>query len=46
MDDGLRTTDYGLAAIAEALAELGATENDAPLLEGAARAAAELFGAE
>jgi glycosyltransferase involved in cell wall biosynthesis len=32
--------------VAEALAGLGATEDDTPLLEGAARAAAELFGAE
>ncbi|HET9223421.1 MAG TPA: glycosyltransferase family 4 protein [Roseiflexaceae bacterium] len=34
------------APVAQALAELGATESDAPLLEGTARAAAELFGAE
>jgi hypothetical protein len=32
------------APVAEALTELGVTEDDTPLLEGAARAAAELFG--
>jgi hypothetical protein len=42
----LRIQDYGLTAIAEALTRLGATEDDVPLLEGAARAAAELFGTQ
>jgi glycosyltransferase involved in cell wall biosynthesis len=35
-----------LPAVAEALTELGATEEDLPLLENTARAATELFGTE
>jgi hypothetical protein len=42
----LPTPNHELAAIATSLAELGVTEDDTPLLEGTARAAAELFGAQ
>jgi len=44
-DHGPRTTDHGprtTDAVAEALAELGATEDDRPLLEGVAWAMIEL----
>ena len=40
------TLGVSRATVTAALTELGATENDMPLLEGTARAAAKLFGTE
>ncbi len=40
--DALHPSSFILHPLAQALADLGATEEDRPLLEGAARALAEL----